>query len=85
MRFIHKSQVPPLRRKRSSGAPKAPKHTWSVKKWTTVISASGGHDVWATLDSAGHPVAFGTEGKMKEHAAKLRESGGVVYDLSTDT
>lgn len=79
MRFISRADVPPLRRKRSSVASKAPKPAWTVKKWTTVISASGEHEVWPVLDSAGHPVAFGSETKMKEHALKLRESGGVLF------
>jgi hypothetical protein len=84
MKLISKSEVPPLRRTRSSAKPKAPKRTWTVKKWTSVIGTDGEHDVWATLDSAGHPVAFGSESKMKEYAAKLRNSGGLVYDLSKD-
>jgi hypothetical protein len=69
MRLISKSEVPPLRKKRSA---RNVKQSWTAEKWTTVVEASGEHDVWATLDSAGHPVAFGSESKMKEYAAKLR-------------
>ena len=65
MRLIPKSEVPPL---------------YTAKKWTTVIEATGAHDVWATVSNAGDPVAFGSESKMKEHAAKLTESDGALYD-----
>jgi hypothetical protein len=65
MRLISKSEVPPL---------------YTAKKWTTVIAATGAHDVWATVSNAGDPVAFGSESKMKEYAAKLAESDGVLYD-----
>lgn len=41
---------------------------YKAEKWTTVVGSGPKHDVWAVVDSAGNPVAFGTEQTMKEYA-----------------
>lgn len=51
---------------------------WTAEKWTVVISASGTHELWAVLDAAGNPVAFGGRLAMEAYADKLTACGGVL-------
>ena len=80
MKLVPRSAIPPRCKKRSSATPKDAKPNWTVKKWTTALGTIGAHEVWATLNSSGEPVAFGSQSKMREYVAKLKESGGVLYD-----
>ena len=42
---------------------------YKAEKWTTVLgSGIKEHEVWAVVNSAGEPVAFGTESTMREYA-----------------
>lgn len=80
MKLVPRSTIPPRCKKRSSARPKDAKPTWTVKKWTGAIGAIGAHEVWATLNGSGEPVAFGSESKMRQYVAKLTESDGTLYD-----
>lgn len=46
--------------------------TYQAELWTTV----NGKPLWATVNSAGWPVAFGCEKRMREYAGELNANGG---------
>ena len=52
---------------------RCPMSEYHAEKWTKVWNGSKTHDVWAVLDSAGNPVAFGTETTMREYIDELKQ------------
>jgi len=45
--------------------------TYKAEKWTVISSSAGEHELWATLNEAGEPVAFGGDDFCKAYATKL--------------
>lgn len=49
---------------------------YRAEKWTTISS----RELWAVLNNAGEPVAFGPEIAMVKYAGELNANNGIISE-----
>lgn len=48
---------------------------YKAEKWTDIHDSAGWRELWAVIDAAGNPVAFGPRAAMEAYAAELQATG----------